>query len=225
MNFVNRTVWTGDNLDILRGINSECVDLIYLDPPFKSGRQHSSPIGSKAAGAAFKDTWTRDDVDDAEHGLLASREIPLRGWRIDHIVPTPQVASPLSAPSPGGGGRGTLRRFLGRHRGQTRTRSRPRLDRTITRGRVVQAPGREIRQVEAPGSSDGDPETPVCGAHPGRRGHYLTAHTYQFAVSEPVRGTAVSLRSAHLCPRKSQMRLITAAQSGGANGWSRGSLP
>ena len=28
--FVNRTVWTGGNLDVLRGINSECVDLIYL---------------------------------------------------------------------------------------------------------------------------------------------------------------------------------------------------
>ena len=27
-NFANRTLWTGDNLDILRGMNSECVDLI-----------------------------------------------------------------------------------------------------------------------------------------------------------------------------------------------------
>ena len=25
-NWVNRTLWTGDNLDILRGMNSECVD-------------------------------------------------------------------------------------------------------------------------------------------------------------------------------------------------------
>ena len=32
-NFAPRTIWTGDNLDILRGINSETVDLIYLDPP------------------------------------------------------------------------------------------------------------------------------------------------------------------------------------------------
>ena len=32
-NFANRTVWTGDNLDILRGMNSGCVNLIYLDPP------------------------------------------------------------------------------------------------------------------------------------------------------------------------------------------------
>ena len=35
-NFANRTIWTGDNLDILRGMNSECVDLVYLDPPFNS---------------------------------------------------------------------------------------------------------------------------------------------------------------------------------------------
>ena len=73
-NFENRTVWTGDNLDILRGINSDCVDLIYLDPPFNSNRNYSAPIGSKAAGAAFKDTWTLDDVDEAWHGEIADRD-------------------------------------------------------------------------------------------------------------------------------------------------------
>ena len=35
-NFADKTIWTGDNLEILRGMNSECVDLIYLDPPFNS---------------------------------------------------------------------------------------------------------------------------------------------------------------------------------------------
>ena len=73
-NFANRTVWTGDNLDVLRGINSGSVDLIYLDPPFNSNRTYSAPIGSKAAGAAFKDTWTLDDVDEAWHGEIADRE-------------------------------------------------------------------------------------------------------------------------------------------------------
>ena len=73
-NFANRTVWTGDNLDVLRGINSGCVDLIYLDPPFNSNRTYSAPIGSEAAGAAFKDTWTLDDVDEAWHGEIADRE-------------------------------------------------------------------------------------------------------------------------------------------------------
>ena len=73
-NFVNRTVWTGDNLDVLRGINSECVDLIYLDPPFNSNKNYSAPIGSEAAGAAFKDTWNLDDVDEAWHGEIADRD-------------------------------------------------------------------------------------------------------------------------------------------------------
>ena len=62
-NFKNHTIWTGDNLPIMRGMNSESVDLIYLDPPFNSNRDYAAPIGSKAAGAAFKDTWTLDDVD------------------------------------------------------------------------------------------------------------------------------------------------------------------
>ena len=29
-NFTDKIIWTGDNLDILRGMNSESVDLIYL---------------------------------------------------------------------------------------------------------------------------------------------------------------------------------------------------
>ena len=72
-NFASGTIWTGDNLGVMRGINSECVDLIYLDPPFNSNRNYEAPIGSKAAGAAFKDAWTLDDVDMHEHGELADR--------------------------------------------------------------------------------------------------------------------------------------------------------
>ncbi len=70
----NRTIFEGDNLDILRGMNSNSVDLIYLDPPFNSNAVYSAPIGSTAAGAAFKDTWTWDDVKAEEHGLIADQE-------------------------------------------------------------------------------------------------------------------------------------------------------
>ena len=42
-NFVDKTIWTGDNLDILRGLNSDSVDLIYLDPPFNSNRDYAAP--------------------------------------------------------------------------------------------------------------------------------------------------------------------------------------
>ena len=73
-NFVDKTIWTGDNLDILRGINSECVDLIYLDPPFNSNRDYAAPVGSKAAGAAFKDTWHLSDLDVAWMGLIADEQ-------------------------------------------------------------------------------------------------------------------------------------------------------
>ena len=48
----------------MRGMNSACIDLIYLDPPFNSKANYAAPIGSKAAGAEFKDTWTLDDIDD-----------------------------------------------------------------------------------------------------------------------------------------------------------------
>ena len=73
-NFADRTIWTGDNLDILRGLNSASVDLIYLDPPFNSNRNYAAPVGSAAAGAAFKDTWNLSDLDVAWMGLIADKE-------------------------------------------------------------------------------------------------------------------------------------------------------
>jgi site-specific DNA-methyltransferase (adenine-specific) len=73
-NWKNRTIWTRDNLEVLRGMNSESVDLIYLDPPFNSKRNYAAPIGSRAAGAAFKDTWTFDDVDRLWLLLLREKE-------------------------------------------------------------------------------------------------------------------------------------------------------
>ena len=74
LNLKNRTLFTGDNLDVMRGINSDSVDLIYLDPPFNSNRNYAAPIGSEAAGAAFKDTWTLSDVDMAWIGIIAEKE-------------------------------------------------------------------------------------------------------------------------------------------------------
>ena len=73
LNVANRTLFVCDNIGVLDGINSACVDLIYLDPPFNSNRNYSAPIGSKAAGAAFKDAWTLDDIDLAWVGQIAER--------------------------------------------------------------------------------------------------------------------------------------------------------
>ena len=74
MNIQTRTLFENDNLYVLRGIDAQSVDLIYLDPPFNSNKSYAAPIGSKAAGAAFKDTWHLSDLDDAWHGELADRE-------------------------------------------------------------------------------------------------------------------------------------------------------
>ena len=72
-NWAHQTIWTGDNLPIMRGMNSASVDLIYLDPPFNSKTNYAAPIGSVAAGAEFKDTWTLSDIDVEWINLVADR--------------------------------------------------------------------------------------------------------------------------------------------------------
>ena len=57
----------------MRGMNSESVDLIYLDPPFNSKANYAAPIGSKAAGAEFKDTWSLSDVDAEWVNLISDK--------------------------------------------------------------------------------------------------------------------------------------------------------
>ncbi|MXX81636.1 MAG: hypothetical protein F4Y69_11510 [Chloroflexi bacterium] len=68
----NRTIFTADNLPVLRGIDSETIDLIYLDPPFNTGKQWHAPIGSDAEGASFNDIWAWDDLAEAEGETLAT---------------------------------------------------------------------------------------------------------------------------------------------------------
>ena len=71
MNVKNRTLFIADNLDIMRGINSDCIDLIYLDPPFNSKKNYKAPIGSPAQGASFKDIWEDEDIKYEWHGEIA----------------------------------------------------------------------------------------------------------------------------------------------------------
>ena len=40
-NWNNGTLFVGDNLDVMRGMNSGSVDLIYLDPPFNSNQNYA----------------------------------------------------------------------------------------------------------------------------------------------------------------------------------------
>ena len=63
------TLYYGDNLDVLRRyIADESVDLVYLDPPFKSDQNYNVLFaerdGTQAAAQikAFKDTWRWDQA-------------------------------------------------------------------------------------------------------------------------------------------------------------------
>ena len=79
-NWAAQTVWTADNLHVMRGMNSASVDLVYLDPPFNSKTDYAAPIGSAAAGAAFKDTWTLTDIDAEWINLMEDRHPAV--WRV-----------------------------------------------------------------------------------------------------------------------------------------------
>ena len=59
-NFEPGTIWTADNLKIMRGMNSNTVDLIYLDPPFNSNKKWQRPLDGKLQ-AAIETVIENDD--------------------------------------------------------------------------------------------------------------------------------------------------------------------
>jgi DNA modification methylase len=52
----NRLFW-GDNLHVMRQLPSESVDLIYIDPPFFSGRHYNVIFGDQNELRSFSDIW------------------------------------------------------------------------------------------------------------------------------------------------------------------------
>ena len=61
INFANRSLFHGDNLKFLRGINTETIDLIATDPPFNKGKDfHATPDSLLGAGVKFTDRWRWD---------------------------------------------------------------------------------------------------------------------------------------------------------------------
>jgi adenine specific DNA methylase Mod len=53
---VNRLI-LGDNLEIMKTLESESVDLIYLDPPFFSNRNYEVIWGDAGEIRSFEDRW------------------------------------------------------------------------------------------------------------------------------------------------------------------------
>ena len=60
-NVDNRTIFTADNLDVLRELHDDCIDLIYLDPPFNSQRRYFDSFGYREdLRIGFDDVWRMD---------------------------------------------------------------------------------------------------------------------------------------------------------------------
>ena len=75
LNSPTSAISTLDNLAVLEGLNSECIDLIYLDPPFNTGKQWHAPIGGRGEQVGFNDIWGWDR--DSNETLYESIE---RQW-------------------------------------------------------------------------------------------------------------------------------------------------
>ena len=52
----DRLIW-GDNLHVMRQLPSNSIDLIYIDPPFFSGRQYNVMWGDDNEMRSFNDIW------------------------------------------------------------------------------------------------------------------------------------------------------------------------
>ena len=55
--FETNVVYRDDNLRRLADLPSECIDLIYLDPPFFSNKNYEVIWGAEAEVRSFEDRW------------------------------------------------------------------------------------------------------------------------------------------------------------------------
>src|SRR5215469_3314233 len=81
-------LYYGDNLEVLRRyIKDESVDLVYLDPPFKSNQDYNVLFAEKdgtdaaAQFKAFEDTWEWNTLSSAMY-----EEIVERGGRVSDVM-------------------------------------------------------------------------------------------------------------------------------------------
>lgn len=85
---VKNTLYYGDNLEVLRRyIQDESVDLVYLDPPFKSDQDYNvlfaEQDGSRAAAQikAFGDMWQWDEAS-----ARAYQDVVETGGRVSQVL-------------------------------------------------------------------------------------------------------------------------------------------
>ncbi|MDR3351007.1 MAG: site-specific DNA-methyltransferase, partial [Prevotellaceae bacterium] len=75
----------GDNLEILKAMDSETVDLIYLDPPFFSNRDYEVIWGDEGEVRSFQDRWS----GGIEHYIAWLKERVIEMYRV--LKPTGSI--------------------------------------------------------------------------------------------------------------------------------------
>ncbi len=77
----NRTIFCGDNLEVLRGINTASVDLIYLDPPFNKNKNFIAPLGGIIPEKTmFADIFKKEHVKDEWVDIISETNKPLADY-------------------------------------------------------------------------------------------------------------------------------------------------
>lgn len=76
-------LYYGDNLDVLRHIDEESVDLIHLDPPFNDDQNYNGQDDTRSAAKikAFADTWRWD-----QESAKAFAEIVQAGGKLSGVM-------------------------------------------------------------------------------------------------------------------------------------------
>ena len=91
MEFRENTLYYGDCLEVMADWSDDCIDLIYLDPPFNSNANYNILYGSSASRRAqvlaFVDTWKWDGtavkrVEQLENALAHPANRAIKGLRV-----------------------------------------------------------------------------------------------------------------------------------------------
>ncbi len=92
-NFANRTLYHGDNLPFLRGMNSATIHLIATDPPFNKGRDfHATPASPRPLALPSTLSPLRGEMPQAEGGGPTAHPRHRRT-----LLPSPQNRSSVHA--------------------------------------------------------------------------------------------------------------------------------
>ena len=67
MNLKNRSIYCEDNLVILKQIPDNCIDMIYLDPPYNTGDTQKTRAVERYGSYEYNDSWDNSDLWESKN--------------------------------------------------------------------------------------------------------------------------------------------------------------